>query len=91
MSKPLIVESHKYVKKEHKLDLADIARDNIEVDVCESFDNLLESLLNGNNLLMSMFDELDESLLLEGHSKEQLEVEKQIDRIGVKNIINNVD
>jgi len=25
---------------------------------------------------MSMFDELDESLLLEGHSKEQLEVEK---------------
>ena len=87
----MIVESKKYVKKEHKLDLADIAKENIDASECESFDNLLESLLNGNSLLMSMFDELDESLLLEGHSEEQLEVEKQIDRIGVKNIINNVD
>ena len=91
ISKPLIVETKKYVKKEHKLDLADIAKENIETNEYESFDSLLESLLNGNSLLMSMFDELDESLLLEGHSEEQLEVEKQIDRIGVKNIINNVD
>lgn len=34
---------------------------------------------------------LNESLILEGHSEEQLNVEKEIDRIGVENLTKNVD
>lgn len=45
----------------------------------------------GNALLESMFGDIGAELLLEGHSEEQLNVEKEIDRIGVENLTKNVD
>jgi hypothetical protein len=87
--KPLLVESQKYIKKEYKADLLSILKENCFLN--DDNHNHYGFIEINNKLLNEIFIDLDESLLLEGHSEEQLEVEKQIDRIGVENLTKNVD
>lgn len=87
--KPLIIESKKYIKKVYKTDIISILNENYNKinEIIDTYD----FVKTNNSLLSRIFVDLDESLLLEGHSEEQLAVEKEIDRIGVENLTKNVD
>jgi len=90
--KTLITESISISKKERR----DLFKQILET--CFDFDNAFlineseqDHCKTNNSLLENIFDNLDESLLLEKENVYLTKCIEQIDRIGHKNIVDNVD